>query len=130
MNNMQVETSNHDHMAFKILKGLLFSFIITLMSIFIFSIILTYSNISESVIPIVIIVLTFISIFIGTMIGVRKINKNGMLNGGIIGGIYVIFLYFVSSIINTGFTLNTYTIMMIIAGILSGMIGGIVGVNM
>ena len=114
----------------KIFKGLLFSFLITLIGIFIFSIILTYSNISENVIPIVIIILTFMSIFIGTIIGVRKITKNGMLNGGVIGGIYVILLYFTSSLLNTGFNFNTYTIIMFISGIISGIIGGIVGVNM
>ena len=129
MNNVKIET-NSNNMAIRIFKGLLFSLVITLVSIFIFSIVLTYSNISESTIPIVIIVLTFISIFIGTIIGVRKISKNGMLNGAIIGGSYVLLLYFISSLLNTGFTLNIYTIIMIVAGIISGIIGGIIGVNM
>ena len=129
MNNVKIETSSNN-MAIRIFKGLLFSFVITLVSIFIFSIILTYSNISESIIPIVIIVITFISIFIGKMIGVRKINKNGMINGAIIGGSYVLLLYFISSLLNTGFTLNIYTIIMIVVGIISGIIGGIIGVNM
>ena len=128
MNKVQVETNNNN-MVIRIFKGLLFSFAITLISIFIFSVVLTYSNVSESIIPIVIIVLTFISILIGTMIGVRRINKNGMLNGAIIGGVYVALLYLASSILNTGFSLNTYTIIMIIAGIISGIIGGIIGVN-
>lgn len=126
-NNIKIENTNNS--AIRILKGLLISFIVTLVSILIFSIILTYSNISEKIIPIVIIILTFISILIGTIIGVRKISKNGMLNGAIIGGTYVILLYFISSLLNTGFALNTYTILMIIAGIVSGIIGGIIGVN-
>lgn len=127
MNNVKVESSNS--CIVKIFKGLMFSFIITLVSIFVFSIILTYTNISEKIIPIVIIILTFSSILMGTMIGIRKINKNGMLNGAIIGGLYVILLYLISSILNTGFTLNIYTIFMIISGIISGVIGGIIGVN-
>lgn len=127
MNNIQVDTQNSTIM--KILKGLIFSFIVTLISMFIFSIILTYTNISESIIPIVIIILTFISILIGTMIGIKKIHKNGMLNGAIIGGTYVLLLYFISSILNTGFTFNIYTVFMIIAGIVSGIVGGIIGVN-
>lgn len=127
MNNMQIENSNGTMM--KIFKGLLFSFIITLVSLLIFSIILTYSNISEKTIPIVIIILTFISILIGTIISVRKITKNGMVNGAIIGGVYVILLYFISSLLNTGFTFNVYTIIMIIAGMIAGVIGGIIGVN-
>lgn len=127
MNNVKVETSNSNMI--KIFKGLIFSFLITLVSVFLFSIILTYTNISEKVIPIVIIILTFVSILIGTMIGIRKISKNGMLNGAIIGGAYVLLLYLISSILNTGFTLNIYTVFMIIAGIISGIIGGIIGVN-
>ena len=127
MNNVKVETSNSN--IIKIFKGLMFSFLITLVSVFLFSIILTYTNISEKIIPIVIIILTFISILIGTMIGIRKISKNGLINGAIIGGAYVILLYLISSILNTGFTLNIYTVIMIIAGIISGIIGGIIGVN-
>lgn len=126
-NNIKIENTNNS--AIRILKGLIISFVVTLVSIFIFSIILTYSNISEKIIPIVIIILTFISILIGTIIGVRKISKNGMLNGAIIGGVYVVLLYFISSLLNTGFALNTYTIVMIIAGIVSGIIGGIIGIN-
>lgn len=126
-NNIKIENTNNS--AIRILKGLIISFLVTLVSIFIFSIILTYSNISEKIIPIVIIILTFISILIGTIIGVRKISKNGMLNGAIIGGIYVVLLYLISSLLNTGFAFNTYTILMIIAGIVSGIVGGIIGVN-
>ena len=76
MNNVVTETSS-DNNLIKIFKGLICSFIITLVSILIFSIILTYTNISESVIPVVIIILTFISILIGSMLSSKSINKNG-----------------------------------------------------
>lgn len=127
MSNVKIENSNSG--VIRIFKGLMFSFIITLISIFIFSIILTYTNVSEKIIPIVIITVTFASILIGSIVGIRKITKNGMINGGIIGGIYVMLLYLISSILNTGFTFNLYSIIMIIAGIMAGIIGGIIGVN-
>ena len=114
MENIQIERQNNGIV--RILKGLIFSFAVTLVSIFIFSIILTYTNLSESVIPLVIMVLTFRSILIGTILVVRKIKKNGMINGVIVGGTYVVLLYLISSIVNTGFTLNIYTIIMIIGG--------------
>jgi len=120
MNNINSDNSN---IIIKITKGILIAFAITLISIFVFSIVLTYTNISEKVIPIVIIMITFISIFISTIICVKKIKKNGLINGGIIGGIYVILLYIISSIINTGFNVNIHSIIMIIIGILSGIIG-------
>lgn len=113
----------------KILKGLGIAFISTLVGILIFSILLTYTNIPESTIPVVIIVISFISILLGSSISTRKISKNGMIRGGIIGGIYTALLYFVSSILNTGFAVNIYTIIMIIVGIVAGLIGGILGIN-
>jgi len=125
MNNVQVESS----ISVKIGKGILSSFLITLISLFIFSLLLTYTNISERIIPVCIIILTFISILLGTIISMRKTKKNGLINGAIIGGIYVILLYFISSILNTGFLMNIYTIIMIISGIISGVIGGIIAVN-
>lgn len=127
MNNLQIEKNSNGIL--RITKGIIISIIISLISIFIFSIILTYSSISEGIIPIAIIVLTFISILIGTIISTRAVRKNGMLNGGIIGGVYVFMLYIISSISNAGFQLNTYTILMITFGLLGGIIGGIIGIN-
>jgi len=118
-----------NNMYAKILKGLAISFATTLIGILIYSVLLTYSNISENTIPIVIIAITFLSILIGATISTRKVSKNGMINGGIIGGIYVLMLYLVSSIINTGFNVNMYTIIMIALGIIAGLIGGILGIN-
>jgi len=127
MNNIQIEKNNS--IPVKIFKGLAISFLVTLISLFVFSILLTYTNISESVIPAVIVVLTFVSILIGAIISMKKTSKNGLVNGAIIGGTYVILLYIISSSLNTGFALNGYTIGMIVAGIISGIIGGIIAVN-
>ena len=127
MNNIQDEKNNS--ITIKIIKGLIISFLITLITIFIFSIILTYTNVSESIIPATIMVLTFISILIGAIISMKHTSKNGLINGAIIGGTYVILLYIISSFLNTGFAVNGYTIGMIIAGIIAGIIGGIIAVN-
>lgn len=128
MINVKVEKNNT--IFTKIVKGLAISFCITLISIFIFSIILTYTNISESIIPVVITGLTCISIFVGSLVSTKKINKNGMINGGVIGGIYVIALYVISSFLNTGFYVNVYTAFMLVLGIIAGIIGGIIGINL
>lgn len=114
---------------FYILKGVLISIIFTLIFLFIFSIILTYTNISESLITPVIIVITAISIFIGSSIGNIKMKRNGLLNGALIGGIYLLSIYLMSGIINQNFSLSTGSIIIIISGMICGMFGGIIGVN-
>ena len=113
-----------------IFKGIIISVIFTFICLFIFSCLLVYTDIREDLIQPVIIVTTGISILIGSMIGNRKQNKNGIINGGVIGLIYMLVIYLISSIINGGnFNLNIQSIMMIGIGLIGGMIGGIIGVN-
>lgn len=112
-----------------IIKGVIISIIFTLIFLFVFSIILTYTSISEGFIAPVIIVITAISIFIGSSIGNIKMKKNGMLNGAFIGGIYLLSIYLLSGIISQNFSLTMQSIIIIIAGMVCGMFGGIIGVN-
>ncbi len=112
-----------------IIKGVFISIICTLVFLFIFAIILTYTEISESFIAPVIIVITAISIFIGSSIGNIKMRKNGLLNGALIGGIYLLSIYLLSGIINQNFSLTLQSIIIIVAGMVCGMFGGIIGVN-
>jgi putative membrane protein (TIGR04086 family) len=103
-----------------ILKGVAISIIATLIFLLIFSIILTYTNISEDTIQPVIITLTAVSILIGSSIGNLKIKKNGILNGAIIGGLYFLAVYLISSIVNWNFNLSMKTIILILVGITFG----------
>ena len=105
-----------------IIKGTIISVVISMILLLIFSIILTYTNISEATIVPIIIVVTTISILIGSSIGSAKIKKNGLLNGAIIGGIYMIIFYILSSIVSWKFALNTTSIIMIITGMLAGIL--------
>ena len=84
---------------FNILKGVIISIIFTLIFLFVFSIILTYTNISESTIPVVTIIITAISILAGSAITTLHIRKNGAINGGLVGIIYILSLYIISSLV-------------------------------
>lgn len=58
-----------------------------------------------------------------------KIRRNGLLNGGFVGGTYILILYIISSLLNWKFGLNMQGIIMIIVGTIFGILGGIIGVN-
>lgn len=126
MDNVQI---NENSFIANILKGVGISLITTVILLIIFSIILTYTNIQESVINPVIMIITAISILVGSSLGSIKIKKNGLINGGIIGAIYVVSIYLVSSLLNWRFTLNVQSIIMIVIAIVFGILGGIIGVN-
>lgn len=112
-----------------ILKGSLISIIATIVLLMIFATVLTYSNINENSMPTVIIVVTALCILIGSQITTSKIKRNGIVNGALVGAIYILALYLISSIISKDFSLNIYSIIMMATSILIGGIGGIIGVN-
>lgn len=112
-----------------IAKGVGISIAFTLLFLLIFSILLTYTNISEQWTSPVIIVLTGISILIGSSIGNIQLKKNGILNGGIIGGVYFITMYLISSTLKMDFSVNIQMLALVLVGILFGILGGIIGVN-
>ena len=126
MENAQI---NENKTIKNIMKGTGIALITTVILLLIFSIILTYTNIQENVINPVIMIITAISILLGSSLGNTKIKKNGLINGGIIGGIYIITIYLISSILNWKFSLNIQSILMIGIAIVFGILGGILGVN-
>lgn len=126
---MQVSKEFESNVFIQILKGVGISLIFTFILLLIFAAILTFTNVSQSTIDPVIIVITGISILIGSSIGNIKIKKNGLINGGIIGGIYMIIIYLISSTLNWKFGLNMQSIIMISVGVIFGILGGIFGVN-
>ena len=112
-----------------ILKGVAISLITTFILLVIFSAILTFTNVQENAIVPVVIVITGVSLLIGSTIGNRKIRKNGLINGALVGLIYILILYLISSILNGNFLLNMKSIIMIIVSIIFGILGGVIAVN-
>lgn len=113
----------------KIIKGSVISIVITLIGLVIFASLLTYTSIAESAIPAVTIIITIISILIGSSLCMSTVRKNGIINGILVGLIYIAFIYILSSIIEGNFALNLKSIIMIIGAIIAGAVGGIIGVN-
>lgn len=114
----------------RIIKGSAISIGITLILLLIFSCVLTYTSIGENTIKPIIITISGISILIGSGISTFRLKKNGILNGGAVGIIYMLTIYIISSILYTGFGFNIYSILMIITSLVCGIVGGIIGVNL
>ena len=118
-----------DKQSICILRGIFISFLFTLCMLIIYSVLLVYTNLSEQNIRHVIITITGISILIGSSLGTRKLHKNGLLSGGIIGASYILLLYLISSTVNSNFSINWVSFIMIIVGLIGGIFGGVIGVN-
>ncbi len=112
-----------------IVKGYISAILISVISLFIFAMILVNTNVQESTIKPIVIVITAISILIGSSLSSLRIKKNGIVNGMCVGGIYLASLYIMSSIAFCGFSLNISSLITIVIGIVIGGVGGVIGVN-
>ena len=126
----KIEGISKDKSSIKIIKGTVISIILSLILLTIYAALLSYTSISENTMVPVVITITGISILIGSSISSMHIKKQGMLNGALVGIIYMLTIYILSSIFLSSFELTTNSIIMIAVGIGTGMIGGVIGVNM
>lgn len=110
-------------------KGVIFGYLFMLLEMFIYSALLAYTSISESSMDTCVFIFSLLSVFITSSLVCIKIKENGMKNGGIVGLLYILLVYFINSIALGKFLLTTQAITTIIFNMLLGMIGGIVGVN-
>ena len=130
MNVINKQIENIDTNSFvKIIKGSIFSIILTIILLVGISLLLAYTDVSESIMTPSVIIVSGISILLGSLISVKRIRRNGILNGGVVGLIYILTLYFLSSLIQRDFGLSINSIIMITISILTGCLGGIIGVN-
>lgn len=113
-----------------VIKGELFSILINTIGLILLAILMTYSTIAETAIPILVIAINTISIFIGTSIATINLQKNGILNGVLIGIIYIVIYFIISLVTGNINTLNPKLILLVTLGIIAGAIGGIIGINL
>lgn len=114
----------------KVVEGSIMGIVITLILLLILAIILANTDISEGIISTSIITITGISIFISSLLIATKIKNKGILNGALVGLIYILLIYTISSIASSNFLLSINSIILIFVSILMGAIGGIVGINL
>ena len=120
---------NKKNNLYLIVKGFIVSLIISMVCIFIYASILVNTEVQENTIKPVIIIITGISILIGSSISSLKIKKNGIINGVCVALIYMVSLYVLSSIAFCGFGFNLNAVIDIVIGVALGAVGGVIGVN-
>ncbi|TCO79849.1 TIGR04086 family membrane protein [Marinisporobacter balticus] len=111
-------------------KAILFACIVALFILIIVALLITYTNISESIIPIVVSITMVISSLTCGMVTGSKMKKKGWFNGALVGLIYVMLIIFMSWVLIADFTIGRTVLVKSIIGIVSGGVGGMIGVNL
>ncbi len=109
--------------------GVLIGYCFTTIVFILYAIILTYTNLSEKGLDVIVILTTILSVAIAGYDSTKNHTKNGLFFGVLAGFIYAIILVIISILINGTLSLTFDTIITILVSIASGGIGGIIGIN-
>lgn len=110
-------------------KGLLLAFIMTLVLILISSLLLTFTSIKEGRMALLNTIVMIISITTGSVYVTGKVKEKGWINGGILGISYYLILLMLSFVLLKPFTLDVFSITKLFLTAITGIIGGIIGIN-
>ena len=110
-------------------KFLILSYTIAIVLLCLSSFIFAYTKINDSLINIFVFVIIVVTNLIGSTLLSRKIKKRGLLMGLLFGIIYFSIIYFLTAILYTGFFVNKAVGLYLLMSSVSGVVGGVIGVN-
>lgn len=112
-----------------IIKGTLFGLVLSLVLFLIYSMLLSFTSISESTIPMFIHAIVAISVFASGVVAAKITQNMGWLNGLAAGLCYVLILLLLNVLIYDDLTLKSFLTDLLIS-MVGGCIGGMIGINL
>ena len=128
-NKKTAESHEGENKIILMIKTLFLAFIVSFVCIIIYSIILSFTSVSDSTMAIITQIITMISIVVAALYCGKKVKSKGWLYGLLVGLLFVLFMIPISMIWGQTPTFDKYFVAKIIRGSLVGLIGGIIGVN-
>ncbi len=111
-------------------KAVLYALGFTLLVFFLFSLLLTYTGLSEGLIPFIGTATAVLSMMLAGGIFARARKTRGYLNGGLTGVFYALVLYLASLLISGEMYGSSYIFVLLAIGLFGGAFGGILGINL
>lgn len=109
--------------------GVCIGYSITVIIFILYAILLTYTNISDKNMDIVVVIATIISVAIAGYDSTKQSESKGLFWGILAGIIYFTILALISVLIYGNFSFNSDKIVTLLVSMASGGMGGVVGIN-
>ncbi len=110
-------------------KSLGISYILSIVLLFVLSIIATIFTMESRAVNIGITLITCLSTLTCGYMTARGVGRSGLINGVLAGVLYTAFLYLIGCLVINQFSFNLATIIAIIMGVVCGGLGGVFAVN-
>lgn len=128
-NSKKANNSKPKDAIISLTKGAIFSYLLTAIVFIIYGILLTYTEITEKNMQIVVMFTTVLSVLIGGIIASKGVNSKGLIFGMLVGIVYSTIMIMVGLCVLPVLKITSKMIMITILSISAGGIGGIIGIN-
>lgn len=118
-----MEKTNH------VLKGLGYSYILTLAILLIYNLFLTFTSVSGNTIAMASSMITTVSAAFGGFYASKHIKEKGLIYGLLVGLMYIVCLILIVFLAKESFAFEVDMLYKVLLVSLSGGIGGVLGVN-
>ena len=112
-----------------ILAGVLMAYVITCIFFIGTALALTYSSLSEEMVPTIMLAAVALSVVVAGFDAARGADKNGWLWGMAAGLIYAVILICIETWVSNGLMIDSRTITSVALAIAGGGFGGVIGIN-
>ncbi|MCL2388310.1 MAG: TIGR04086 family membrane protein [Defluviitaleaceae bacterium] len=110
--------------------GVVVAYAITSIAFLGFAMLITYTNMSERSLPMVVMVTTVLSVLVAGFDAARGATSRGWLWGMVAGFVYVLIMAIIMVILLPSFTVDMRTVLVSVLGIAGGGLGGVIGINL
>jgi len=123
---LDIHKTQFKHMA----TGILMAYAITCIAFLAYAMLLTYTDISERTLPMVVAITTLLSVMVAGFDAAKSAPSRGWLWGMGAGFVYVLIMAIIMIVALPTFSVDGRTFMTIAIGILGGGLGGVLGINL
>ncbi|MCL2285160.1 MAG: TIGR04086 family membrane protein [Firmicutes bacterium] len=122
--------STHKNQLKHMVIGVLMAYAITAIAFLAYAMLVTYTNMSESSLPMVVAITTLLSVIVAGFDAAKGAPKRGWLWGMAAGFLYILIMVTLMAVTLPAFAVDGRTLTTVIIGVAGGGLGGILGINL
>lgn len=112
-----------------ILKGVLASFLATLVCMLILTAVCYFGNISDALLGVLVFLASVACVLLGGVLVSKSAGKSGLLHGLLLGAGYFLVILLLSWLFRKGIQMDMHLLTLLFGSLCGGMLGGVLGVN-
>ena len=126
---MKAEAKTESSRFYSLISGVLMGYAITCIIFLGYSMLITYTSLTEEKMPLVVAGTTLISVIVAGFDAAKGAENKGWFWGIIAGLFYALILMIIMILVLKGFSMDARTLTVFILSLAGGGLGGVVGIN-